>query len=132
VKVIPHQKATFNFTNYSSCAGNWNNFMVILGNAAGEQKAVCRADNWGWGSSYDGCTLKMEDGRNWDEWRAAMDGAKVSVTVVNNADGTADVNAVMTGNNGKTYTQDYIGIKVEDPDDFYVRFSVDGCHLVFE
>ena len=38
----------------------------------------------------------------------------------------------MTGNNGKTYTQDYIGIKVEDPDDFYVRFLVDGCHLVFE
>lgn len=132
IKVIPHQKSTFNFTNYSSLANNWNNFMVILGNAAGEHKAVCRADNFGWGTSYDGCTLSMEEGRNWDEWRAAMDGAKVSVTVVNNGDGTADVNVAMVGNNSKNYTQDYIGIKVDNPDDFYVRFSVDGSHLVFE
>lgn len=61
-----------------------------------------------------------------------MDGAKVSVTVVNNGDGTADVNVAMVGNNSKNYTQDYIGIKVDNPDDFYVRFSVDGSHLVFE
>ena len=98
----------------------------------GEQKAVCRADNWGWGTGFDSCTKTMEDGRNWDEWRAAMNGAKVTVTVINNGDGSADVKAVMVGNNSKTYTQDYTGVTVDNPDDFYVRFSVDACHLVFE
>lgn len=132
IRVTAHQAATFNFTNNSAAVNNWDNFMIVLGNSAGEQKAVCRADNWGWGTGFDSCTKTMEDGRNWDEWRAAMNGAKVTVTVINNGDGSADVKAVMVGNNSKTYTQDYTGVTVDNPDDFYVRFSVDACHLVFE
>jgi hypothetical protein len=38
----------------------------------------------------------------------------------------------MTGNDGNTYTQDYIGVNNINADDLYVRFSVDGSHLVFE
>lgn len=132
VRVSAHQAATFNFTNNSAAVNNWDNFMIVLGNSAGEQQAVCRADNWGWGTSFDSCTKTIEADRNWDEWRAAMDGAKVTVTITNNGDGTADVKAVMVGNNSKTYTQDYTGVTVNNPDDFNVRFSVDACHLVFE
>ena len=131
-KVVANQVATFNFTNYSNGVGNWNNFMIILNGQTLNQYAVLRADNWGWGIGYDACTRLFEEGRNWDAWKAAMNGAKVKVTVANKGDGTADVKAVMTGNDGNTYTQDYIGVNNINADDLYVRFSVDGSHLVFE
>lgn len=130
-QVIGNQVATFHFTNYSNGANNWNNFMIILNNKALTQYAVLRADNWGWGTGYDVCTRTPEANRNWDAWKAAMNGAKVTVTVANNGNGKVDVKAVIAGTDGKTYTQDYIGVAV-DSDDFYVRFSVDGSHLVFE
>ena len=140
IMVLPKQACTFNFTNYTNAAEFFHNFMVVLGNAKGDQKGVLRADNAGWGPGWaswtanfnDYCTPSIEDGRDWNEWRTAMNGAKVTLTVTNNGDGTADVKAVMTGNNNKTYKQDYIGFKNLEPSDFYVRLSVDCCHLVFE
>jgi hypothetical protein len=93
---------------------------------------VVRADNFGWGDGYAACTPAMEEGRNWDAWRPAMNGAKVSAQIVNNGDGTADIKVVMHGIDGKDYTQDYIGINTVDPDNFYFNFTVDGSYLVFE
>ena len=61
-----------------------------------------------------------------------MDGAKVTTYVTNNGDGTADVKAVMVGNDGNTYIQEYTGINTVDPNDFYFRYTVDGCHLEFD
>ena len=40
--------------------------------------------------------------------------------------------AIMHGNNGVEYIQEYNGINTIDPDDFYARFTVDGSYLVFE
>ena len=60
-----------------------------------------------------------------------MDGAKVDVAVTNNGDGTADVSAIMQGNDGNFYTQEYKGIAI-DSEDFYFRFTVDGSHLEFD
>jgi hypothetical protein len=74
----------------------------------------------------------VEDGRDFATWYAAMNGAKCSVTISNNGNATVDIKAVMLGTDGNTYTQQYKGYKIEDSDDFYVRFSVDGSHLVFE
>ena len=132
VQVIGHQACTFHFTNYSNCVDNWNNFCVVLCKADNTEYAVVRADNYGWGNGYAACTPKMEEGRDWAAWKAAMNGAKVTVEVVNNGDGTADVKAVMHGTDGVDYTQEYIGINMVDADDFYVRFTVDGSYLVFE
>jgi hypothetical protein len=61
-----------------------------------------------------------------------MDGAKVTVYVTNNGDGTADVKTVMKGTDGNTYKQDYIGINTVDPDNFYFNFTVDGSHIEFD
>ena len=61
-----------------------------------------------------------------------MNESVVTVSVVNNGDGTADIKSVMLGNDGNTYYQDYIGITPVDADDLYFRFTVDGCRLVFE
>ena len=57
----------------------------------------------------------------------------VTVSVTNNGDGTADVRCVMVGNNGQTYTQDYLGLNtVTNPQDLFYHLTIDGCHLVFE
>ncbi len=132
IQVIGHQVCTVNFMNYSSCANNWNNFCIVLCKADNSEYAVVRADNFGWGDGYAACTPTMEDGRDWEAWRPAMNGAKVSAKIVNNGDGTADIKVVMHGNNGVDYTQDYIGINTIDPDNFYFRFTVDSSYLVFE
>lgn len=132
IKVEPKETKVVNFTNYSSCSGNWNNFVVVLCKANNVENAVVRADNYGWGDGYAACTPVIEEGRDWDVWRQAMDGAKVTAYITNNGDGTADVKAVMVGNNNVTYIQEYKGINTIDPDDCWFRFTVDGCHLVFD
>ena len=132
VQVPSHTVCTINFTNYTSGANNWNNFLVVLNNSTTlTEYAVLRADNYGWGNGYAACTTSGGQA-DWAAWLAAMDGAKCSVQIVNNGDGTADVKALMHGTDGVDYTQDYIGINTVDPDDFYFRFTVDGSYLVFE
>lgn len=132
LKVEPKETKVVNFTNYSSCAANWNNFCIVLCRVDNSEYAVVRADNFGWGDNYASCTPAMGDERDWDVWRPAMDGAKVTTYVTNNGDGSADIKAVMVGNNGVVYIQEYTGMKNIDPDNFYFRFTVDGCHLVFD
>jgi hypothetical protein len=62
-----------------------------------------------------------------------MDESIVTVSVTNNGNGTADVRCIMLGSDGQTYTQDYIGLNtITDPDNFFMHFTIDGCHLVFE
>jgi hypothetical protein len=130
IKVGPNETFVSTFTNYTSGASNWNNFVVVLCKADNSEYAVLRADNYGWGDGYAACTPSGTQG-DWATWLAAMDGAKVTTYVTNNGDGTADVKAVMEGNNGETYVQEYIGVNTIDPNDFYFRFTVDKCHLEF-
>lgn len=119
----------FVFTNYAG-ANNWNNWVVVLRNAAKAEYAVVRSDNYGWGNGYN--TALLSGGQaDWVTWLAAMNGAKVDVFVTNVGNGTADVQAVMHGTDGKVYTQYYLGISTVDPSDLNVDFTVDGCHLVF-
>ena len=121
------------FKNYTSGANNWNNFVVVLTRADNSEYAVVRADNFGWGACYDGnANLVLSGGQaDWGAWLAAMDEAWVTVSVTNNG-GSVDVKAVMLGNDGEEYFQSYEGISPTDDDDVYFRFTVDGCHLVFE
>lgn len=129
VKVPEGETRQFSFTNYTSGANNFNNWVVVLRNAATEEYAVVRSDNYGWGKGY---TALLSGGQaDWATWLAAMNGAKVNVFVTNVGNGTADVQAVMRGIDGKTYTQYYLGISTVDPSNLYVDFTVDGCHLVF-
>ena len=119
------------FTNYSSKANNWNNFVIVLRAQNNTEYAVLRADNFGWGSGYGSCTHGGTQG-DWAPWLAAMDGAKVTVYITNVNNGTADVQIVMRGTDGKTYTQHYLGIDSINPNDLYFAFTIDSCHLVFD
>ena len=133
IKVAPGETFISTFTNYTSGANNWNNFVVVLCREDNTEFAVVRADNYGWGAGYDDNPNLVTSGgqSDWGAWLAAMDGAKVNVAVTNNGDGSADVLAVMKGNDGNVYMQEYKGIAV-DPEDFYFRYTVDGCHLEFD
>ena len=133
IKVNPGETFYTTFTNYTSGQNNWNNFVVVLCREDNTEFAVVRADNYGWGAGYEGNPNLWTSGgqSDWGAWLAAMDGAKVDVAVTNNGDGSADVQAVMHGNDGKTYVQEYKGIAI-DPEDFYFRYTVDGCHLEFD
>ena len=133
IKVAPNETYVSSFTNYTSGANNWNNFVVVLCREDNTEFAVVRADNFGWGEGYENNpNLWLSGGQaDWGAWLAAMDGAKVTVAVTNNGDGSADVLATMEGNDGNVYTQEYKGINI-DPEDFYFRYTVDGCHLEFD
>ena len=133
IKVNPGETFVSYFTNYTNGQNNWNNFCVVLCAADNSEYAVVRADNYGWGTGYENNPgLVLSGGQSdWGAWLAAMDGAKVTTYVTNNGDGTADVKAVMVGNDGVTYEQFYNGILINS-NDFYFRFTVDGCHLEFD
>ena len=133
IKVNPGETFVSYFTNYTAGGDNWNNFLVVLATADGTTEySVLRADNFGWGTGYDASIRTTEEGRDWAEWIGAMDGAQVTAYVTNNGDGTADVKAIMVGNNGKTYEQNYKGINNVDPNNFYFHFTIEKAHLVFE
>ena len=119
------------FTNYSSKANNWNNFVIVLRTQNNTEYAVLRADNFGWGSGYGSCVHGGTQG-DWAPWLASMDGAKVTVYITNINNGTADVQIVMRGTDGKTYTQHYLGIDSINPNDLFFAFTIDSCHLVFD
>lgn len=132
IKVNPGETFVSTFTNYTSGANNWNNFCVVLCSADGATEyAVVRADNYGWGGGYDACTHEGTQG-DWATWLAAMDGAKVTTYITNNGNGTADIKAVMVGNDGNTYTQSYTGINTVDPNNCYFNFTIDNSHIEFD
>ena len=138
VKVPAGETYQVDFTNYSSMVANWNNFVVILRNTNLQEYAVVRADYYGWGAGYEGNPdllvggyPKDWEGWNWDEWRVAMDGAKVSLYITNCNNGTADIQAVIKGADGATYKLYYLNIKAVEPSDLNFSFTVDGSYLVF-
>ena len=130
LKIPAGETFEFNFTNYSSGVNNWNNYVLILRKADLAEYAVVRADNYGWGNGYAACTPFGTQG-DLATWLATMNGAKVKMFVTNCNNGTADVQAIVTGNDGSVTVQNYLGINTIDPSDLNVAFTVDSSHLKF-
>ena len=130
MKIPAGETFEFNFTNYSSGVNNWNNYVVILRKADLAEYAVVRADNYGWGNGYAACTPIGTQG-DLATWLATMNGAKVKMFVTNCNNGTADIQAIVTGTDGSVTTQSYLGINTIDPSDLNVAFTVDSSHLKF-
>lgn len=131
LKIPAGETFEFNFTNYSSGVNNWNNYVLILRKADLAEYAVVRADNYGWGNGYAACTPIGTQG-DWATWLATMNGAKVKLFVTNCNNGTADVQAIVTGTDGSVTTQSYLGLNTIDPSDLNVAFTVDSSHLKFD
>ena len=137
VKVPAGETRAFSFTNLGGAA-NWNNYVVVLRNAALAEYVVVRSDNFGWTGDNSGpygwknCTAGSTGAADWATWLAGMNGAKVVVYVTNNNNGTADVLAITTGTDGKVNTQYYYGIDGLDANDLFVDFTVDSSCLKFD
>lgn len=137
VKVPAGETCAFSFTNLGGAA-NWNNYVVVLRNAALAEYVVVRSDNYGWTGDNSGpygwknCTAGSTGAADWATWLAGMNGAKVVVYVTNNNNGTADVLAITTGTDGKVNTQYYYGIDGVDANDLFVDFTVDSSCLKFD
>lgn len=137
VKVPAGETRAFSFTNLGG-ADNWNNYVVVLRNAALAEYVVVRSDNYGWTGDNSGpygwknCTAGSTGAADWATWLAGMNGAKVVVYVTNNNNGTADVLAITTGTDGKVNTQYYYGIDGVDANDLFVDFTVDSSCLKFD
>lgn len=138
VKVPAGETRAFSFTNLGGGAANWNNYVVVLRNAALAEYVVVRSDNFGWTGDNSGpygwknCTAGSTGAADWATWLAGMNGAKVVVYVTNNNNGTADVLAITTGTDGKVNTQYYYGIDGVDANDLFVDFTVDSSCLKFD
>ena len=130
MKIPAGETFEFNFTNYSSGVNNWNNYVLILRKADLAEYAVVRSDNYGWGNGYAACTPIGTQG-DWATWLATMNGAKVKLFVTNCNNGTADIQAIVTGNDGSVTVQNYLGINTINPSDLNVAFTVDSSHLKF-
>ena len=131
MKIPAGETFEFNFTNYSSGVNNWNNYVLILRKADLAEYAVVRADNYGWGNGYAACIPIGTQG-DWATWLATMNGAKVKMFVTNCNNGTADIQAIVTGTDGSVTIQNYLGINTIDPSDLNVAFTVDSSHLKFD
>ena len=136
IKIESNKSYSTTFTNYTSGGNNWNNYVVVLRKADKTEYCCLRSDDYCWGDAIGGATGPLITHSNsasgdWGAWLAQMNGAKVTVTVTNYGDNTADVVAEVTGTEGLTSTQKYLGIPVESSD-LYLDFTTDGCHYVFD
>lgn len=132
VKVAPNETQVMQFTNYTNGGNNWENFLVVMVNGAGTEYGVTRADCYGWGTAYDGKATPFGAPENWATWLADMDGAKVTLYTTNNGDGTVGIKYDIVAANGHKYHMGYTGISGVDPNDFFVKLSLEKAHLEFD
>ncbi len=101
------------FINYTSGAGNWNNWNLCCATDADRgadgyaEYFVVRSDIFGWGdASYDAAHWTSSGYDDWDQFRADMAGADVDIRIVReNEKITYTSNATSVG--GKVYTESY-------------------------
>ncbi len=117
---IPSNKLLhLEFINHGTGAQNWNNWNLCLSNAQRgadgyAEYFLLRSDAYGWGNSdYDGKIITQNypdidgDGDIWNDFRATMQGARVSMEIDHSATGNVFVKAVAVGTNGTTLIETY-------------------------
>lgn len=119
----------------SSCTASWMFPAVILRNSARTEYAVCRIDNYGWGSGYD--ATKNTSDWNWTNFTSRLDGSAVKATVANNGDGTATIRIDVVDGAGVSHFQQYVVNLYVDVDkalttDLYVSFTLEGSYVLYE
>ena len=106
IKIESNKVYSTTFTNYTSGANNWNNYVVVLRKSDKTEYCCLRSDDYGWGDSYASITHSNTASGDWAGWLAQMNGAKVTVTVTNYGDNTCDVVADVVGTEGLVSQQE--------------------------
>lgn len=107
------------FVNHSSGGGNWNNWNLCLATAERDAEGyseyfLLRSDAYGWGNADFALGMITQDypdtdgdGDIWNDFRATMQGAYVSMDIDHSATGNVFVTATAVGTNGVTLTETY-------------------------
>lgn len=124
-KIPANKLLVLEFINYGTEADNWNNWNLAV-DVVRENNAdytpengsvgyfTLRADGYGWGNSdFDLGMITLDypdvNGNDdiWDDFRAAMDGAYVTLEIDHSVTGNAFVTATAVGTNGTTLVETY-------------------------
>jgi hypothetical protein len=128
------------FINYGTGVNNWNNWNLALANAQRDAEGyaeyfLLRSDAYGWGNAdYDGNMISHNypdtDGDDdiWNDFRATMQGARVSLDIDHSATGNVFVTATAVGTNGTTLVMTYQQ-PVSATDDIVAFLVCDGSHF---
>ena len=132
--VPANQTLTLGFTNHTSGGGNWNNWNVCLSTDAERggdgylEYFVLRSDLYGWGEAYGAGVWTNEGYGDWDQFRADMEGADVTLTVSRNGKGVV-MDAVNVSPNGTVYHETFT-TEAGNGDEMMSAFLiVDGSYL---
>jgi len=138
------------FINHSSGAGNWNNWNLAVTNEIADRTAadykeyfVLRSDAYGWGGkmanvdptyAYNSKMITQNypdtdgDGDIWNDFRATMQGARVTIEIDHSATGNVFVTATAVGKNGVTLVETYQQ-PVSASADIVAFLIADGSHF---
>ena len=126
-KLTDGQKTTYEFTNYTAGAENYQNWVACVSGAtfdAGNLLVALRADNW---ENVQASNNGITSNYNWDTFKSDMNGSKVVVTFTYQ-DGAVNIHADITTTNNTKYSEDFT--KTGITGDITVCMSVDHSHLV--
>jgi hypothetical protein len=135
--------------NNGTGINNWNNWNLAIANEVGDRDAdgykeyfALRSDAYGWGGTMveDGYAFDLGmvshnyddvDGDMWEEFRATMQGATVTLEIDHSATGNVFVTATAVGLNGRelviTYSQ-----PVSATQDIVAFLICDGSHFIMQ
>ena len=127
--VAPGESQSVSMTLGSDNLENWHSPCTILRKASMAEYCVVRMDNFGWGDSY-GAVSSASDW-DWDTFKGALDGSKISVTVANDGNGTASIRYFVIDGNGTEHFQYYDNLAV-DSSDMQFAFVTEESYLIFD
>jgi hypothetical protein len=130
------------FINNGTGINNWNNWNLAIVNAVGDRDGegyaeyfVLRSDAFGWGAEFDlGLVLNNypdTDGDEdiWNDFRATMQGAHVTLEIDHSATGNVYVTATAVGTNGTELVMTY-NQPVSVSEDIVAFLIADGSHFL--
>ncbi|MBQ4378117.1 MAG: bacterial Ig-like domain-containing protein [Treponema sp.] len=137
IKVVSGKKLTTTMTitaiHTGTTASNWEIAPDVLLFATNDysEYAVLRADNYGWGTSYDSATLSSD--WDWSAFQSYILDSTLTITVANYGDGIVDVKYDFTktvDDTTTTHYQYYTGIPVT-ADNVYANLVFENCNVTF-
>ena len=144
--IIPTNKLLhLEFVNHGTGVNNWNNWNLAVANEVGDRDAegyaeyfVLRSDAFGWGNGDFDLNLISQnypdtdgDGDIWNDFRATMQGAYVTLEVDHSATGNVFVTATAVGTNGTELVMTY-NQPVSATADITAFLVADGSHFEIE
>ena len=141
-QTIPADKTLhIEFTNYSSKANNWNNWLCVVTNniergvEGYNEYCVLRADNYAWqyglntGPDSDHSWFtSLTSNYNWDTFKDDMDGSKVVLEVIR-VGAAVTIHADITATSGNTYFEEFVINCGDGTQDVGVFLTTEQGHL---